>query len=36
VGLLLNERILNLTPQVVPTLHEQLIEDLKWLKKENP
>ncbi len=36
VGLLLNERILNMSPYLVPTLHEQFMVDLDWLKKEEP
>ncbi|KAM3129204.1 hypothetical protein pb186bvf_018679 [Paramecium bursaria] len=34
VGLFINERILNLSPQLIPHLHEQLSEDLKWAKNE--
>lgn len=35
IGLLLNERMINLSPQLVPHLHTQVQEDLKWLKQED-
>ncbi|CAD8072877.1 unnamed protein product [Paramecium primaurelia] len=36
IGLFINERILNLAPQLVPILHNQLKEDINWLQKEDP
>ncbi|CAD8066101.1 unnamed protein product [Paramecium sonneborni] len=36
VGLFINERILNLAPQLIPILHNQLREDINWLQKEDP
>jgi protein BCP1 len=33
-GLLLNERIVNLSPQLIPILHGQILEDLKWAGNE--
>lgn len=36
VGLFVNERILNLSPYIVPTLHDQLRQDIEWLMKEHP
>ncbi|KAL4482584.1 hypothetical protein ABPG72_005827 [Tetrahymena utriculariae] len=35
VGLLINERIINVAPQAVPVLHTQLQEDYKWLKQNH-
>jgi hypothetical protein len=35
VGLVINERMINLSPQLVPTLHNQLCEDIKWNIQEN-
>ncbi len=35
IGLLINERMINLAPQLVPTLHAQLCEDVDWILKEN-
>jgi len=35
VGLLINERMINLSPQLVPTLHGQLCEDVNWVQNEN-
>jgi len=35
IGLLINERMLNLPPQLIPTLHNQLCEDIKWIKEQN-
>lgn len=35
VGLLINERMLNLSPQLIPTLHGQLCEDVNWIRQEN-
>jgi len=35
IGLLINERMINLPPQLVPTLHNQLCEDVKWVKEQN-
>jgi len=35
VGLVINERMINLSPQLVPTLHNQLLEDIKWVIQEN-
>jgi len=34
VGLLINERMINLSPQLVPTLHGQLCEDVNWIQNE--
>ena len=34
VGLLLNERIVNLSPQLIPILHGQVLEDIKWAEEE--
>jgi len=35
VGLLINERMINLSPQLVPTLHSQLCEDIAWIQEQN-
>ncbi|EAS06153.1 p21-carboxy-terminal region-binding protein (macronuclear) [Tetrahymena thermophila SB210] len=35
VGLLINERIINVAPQAVPVLHTQLQEDYKWFKQNH-
>lgn len=35
IGLLINERMLNLSPQLVPTLHAQVCEDVNWVQNEN-
>jgi protein BCP1 len=34
VGVVINERMLNLSPQLIPTLHNQLCEDIKWVIQE--
>lgn len=34
VGLLINERVVNLSPQVVPVLFQQLQQDLKWVQEQ--
>lgn len=34
--MLINERILNCSPFIVPTLHTQFLEDLKWVKEDDP
>lgn len=34
VGLFLNERIVNLSPQLIPILHGQVLEDIKWAEQE--
>ena len=31
-GLFVNERLLNMTPVIAPVLHNQLAEDLKWVR----
>lgn len=35
IGLLINERMINLSPQLVPTLHAQLCEDVNWVRDQN-
>lgn len=35
-GLFINERFVNAPPQLIPTLHEQLKEDIKDYKTDNP
>ena len=35
VGLLLNERLINMPPQIVPDLHAQLPEDLEFTKEQD-
>lgn len=35
IGLFINERIVNLSPKLVPILHKQLIEDINWIKSES-
>eukprot|EP01017_Pseudomicrothorax_dubius_P028763 TRINITY_DN3440_c0_g2_i3.p1 TRINITY_DN3440_c0_g2~~TRINITY_DN3440_c0_g2_i3.p1 ORF type:complete len:317 (+),score=93.25 TRINITY_DN3440_c0_g2_i3:29-979(+) len=35
VGFFINERILNVPPQLVPILHKQLLEDLKWVREQD-
>ena len=30
-----NSRLLNLSPLIIPTLHKQLIEDVKWVLAEH-
>eukprot|EP01016_Furgasonia_blochmanni_P021840 TRINITY_DN2397_c0_g2_i1.p1 TRINITY_DN2397_c0_g2~~TRINITY_DN2397_c0_g2_i1.p1 ORF type:complete len:333 (+),score=72.94 TRINITY_DN2397_c0_g2_i1:106-1104(+) len=35
IGLLVNERIINLPPKCVPVLHNQVVEDLKWVMEQN-
>ncbi len=30
LGLLLNERVLNMPPEIAPSLHESMLEDIKW------
>ena len=34
IGLLINERMINLSPQLVPTLHNQLCQDINWIKEQ--
>jgi hypothetical protein len=35
VGLLINERLINMPPQIVPQLHTQLPEDLAFTKEQD-
>jgi len=35
IGIVINERVLNLSPQLIPTLHSQLCEDIKWVLQEH-
>jgi len=35
IGLLINERLVNLSPKLVPVLHKQLCEDIAYVKTQN-
>jgi BCCIP len=35
IGVYINERMLNLPPYLVPHLHNQICEDIKWVIQEN-
>lgn len=35
VGVLINERIINVAPQAVPMLHQQILEDFAWVKENS-
>jgi len=35
VGLLLNERLVNMTPMVVPQMHQQVKDDLEFTKQQD-
>jgi len=34
IGLLINERLVNLSPKLTPVLHKQLCEDVSWIKTQ--